>query len=299
MSAPDFIPAEVRARLAGMRLFSRRAVQGHGFGLHGSRSLGSGMEFAQYRGYEPGDEPRAIDWKLFARSDRFYVREAERESPLTLWLLIDASASMAQCDHTRPNYSRLDAARSLAACAIELALRQGDRFGVIAVAGGDVTAVEAGSGSRQRDRCLLALAGLRAGGSWAEAPLAAAIWRRIPAHALVLMLGDGFDEIAIELSERLAAANREVIDIRILTAEERDFPFRGGIRFRDPETGVDLLSDGEAVRADFLRAFGAARSAYSARLAAAGILATEHVLDEPVDAPLRRLFGESGRSGRR
>ena len=88
----SLIPADVRSRLQDLRLNARRAIGARGIGLHRSRSRGAGLEFAQYRAYEPGDEPRQIDWKLYARSDRFFVREAERESPLTAWLLVDASA---------------------------------------------------------------------------------------------------------------------------------------------------------------------------------------------------------------
>ena len=95
MSGPDFIPAAVRARLRDLRLEGRRATGGHGFGQHRSRSRGAGLEFAQYRAYEPGDELRQVDWKLYARSDRFFVRDSERESPLTVWLLLDTTASMA------------------------------------------------------------------------------------------------------------------------------------------------------------------------------------------------------------
>ena len=99
---PDFIPPQVRARLKDLRLTARRAVGVQGIGLHHSRSRGAGLEFAQYRAYEPGDELRQVDWKLYARSDRFFVREAERESPLAVWLLLDATASMAQADAARP-----------------------------------------------------------------------------------------------------------------------------------------------------------------------------------------------------
>src|SRR5690606_16502159 len=96
--AHDPIPADVRSRLKDLRLTARRAIGTQGIGLHHSRSRGAGLEFAQYRAYEPGDELRQIDWKLYARSDRFFVREAERESPLTVWIVLDATASMAQRD---------------------------------------------------------------------------------------------------------------------------------------------------------------------------------------------------------
>ena len=97
MARPDFIPPQVRARLRELRLGSRKPAPGHGFGQHSSRSRGSGLEFAQYRAYEPGDEPRQIDWKLFARSDRYFVREAESEAALTLWLVVDASRNRDAC----------------------------------------------------------------------------------------------------------------------------------------------------------------------------------------------------------
>lgn len=287
----DLIPAAVRARLRNLRLVSRRAVGGHGIGLHSSRSRGAGLEFAQYRAYEPGDELRQVDWKLYARSDRFFVREAERESPLAVWLLLDATASMSQGDAARPGWSRLDAGKALVACIAELALRQGDRFGLIALRGDGLRLIAPGTGPRQRDRLLLELHGLSAQGAWPAAERLRPLWERIGAGDLVVMLGDGFDEASIEVAERLAAARREVLGLRILTAEERDFPFRGGYRFRDPETGEELLGDGAALRDDFQRRFAAARKAIDARLDASGIRHVEYVLDEQLDLPLRRLFG--------
>lgn len=293
MSGPDFIPAPVRARLKDLRLAGRRTTGGHGFGQHPSRSRGAGLEFAQYRAYEPGDELRQIDWKLYARSDRFFVREAERDSPLTAWVIVDCTASMAQGDAVRPGWSRLDAARALAACVFELALRQGDRFGLAAIGGDGLRLVPPGAGPRQRDRCLLELHGLQARGDWPAETTLRPLWERIAAGHLVLVLSDDFDDGTIQLCERLAAARREVLNLQILTAEERDFPFRGGHRFRDPESGTELLSDGPAARGDFLASFAQARRELAARLAASGIRHTAHVLDEALDAPLRRLFSTS------
>jgi uncharacterized protein (DUF58 family) len=293
MSGPDFIPAPVRARLKDLRLAGRRTAGGHGFGQHPSRSRGAGLEFAQYRAYEPGDELRQIDWKLYARSDKFFVREAERDSPLTAWVIVDCTASMAQGDAARPGWSRLDAARALAACVFELALRQGDRFGLAAIGGDGLRLVPPGAGPRQRDRCLLELHGLSARGDWPAENTLRPLWERIAAGHLVLVLSDDFDDGTVQLCERLAAARREVLNLQILTAEERDFPFRGGHRFRDPESGAELLSDGAAARADFLAHFAQARRELAARLAASGIRHTAHVLDEALDAPLRRLFAAS------
>jgi uncharacterized protein (DUF58 family) len=288
----ELIPPDVRSRLKDLRLLARRTHAAQGIGLHASHSRGAGLEFSQYRAYEPGDELRQIDWKLYARSDRFFVREAERESPLTAWLLLDASASMAQIDQARPAFSRLDAAKCLAACIAELALRQGDRFGLIALREDALQLLPAGSGPRQRDRLWLALHAIVAQAAFPQGERLNPVWERIAAGDLVIVLSDGFDDGCIALAERLAAASREVIFIQILTAEERDFPFSGGHLFRDPETGQTIPGDGNAMRVEFLQQFNHALQTLDARLDAAGIVHARHVLDAPLDLPLRQLFGK-------
>lgn len=287
------LPDELRARLRDLHLRARSAAGGDGLGMHASRSRGAGLEFAQYRGYEPGDEPRRIDWKLFARSDRYFVREAERDSPLTVWIVIDASASMSVADRARPDFSKLEAAKLLAACVIELALRQGDRFGLIGLSAAALALVAEGAGARQRDRCLLELDRLASGGLLPGADQLRPLWERVRPGALVFFLSDGFDDELTELELRLAAARREVLSIQLLSAEERDFPFKGGLRFRDPETGAELRIDAAAARRDFIERFAAARAALARRMAAAGVLHVEHVIDRPLDEPLHRLFGHA------
>lgn len=290
----DFIPPDVRNRLRGLRIVTRRAVGSHGLGLHQSHSRGAGLEFAQYRAYEPGDELRQIDWKLYARSDKFFVREAERESPVAIWILIDVSASMAQADAPRPAYSRLDAAKGITAAIADLALQQGDRFGFMALGDEGLTLLPPATGARQRDRLLLDLLALRPACSFAAEAQLGLLWERIGAHDLVILLSDCFDEGAVALAEKLAAAGRETLVVEMLTVAERDFPFDGGYRFRDPETGDELLADGAALRAEFMARFGKARAALHARLDRAGIRHVPHVLDEQIDLPVRRLFSAHG-----
>lgn len=289
--APFALEPALRARLRDLRLVAPRASPGRGLGQHPSPSRGAGLEFSEYRAYAPGDDPRRVDWKLHARTDRYYVREAERDSPLTAWLLLDATASMRQADLARPAWSRLDAARELAACVIELALRQGDRFALLALGGEAPLAVPPGSGTRQRDRCLVALAGLRAAGGWPADAAQDSRLERIRAGALVLFLSDFFDPAAVTLAERLAAAGREVACLQLLAADERDFPFQGSQRLVDPETGEERAVEAGRARAGYLERFAAARGALAARLAAHGIPLATHWLDQWPDLALRALFG--------
>ena len=288
---PLTIPPDVRSRLQRLSLTTRRVAGTRGFGMHASRSKGAGLEFAQYRAYEPGDEPRRIDWKLFSRSDKFFVREAEEESPLAVWILLDASASMAQADRARPDWSRFDAAKLLALCIAELAMMQGDRFGWMVLQGTSLAVADPRAGRVQADRMQIDFARLAPDGTFPDTATLAPLWERIGARDLVLFLSDCFDESGIALIERLAKAGREVLAIQLLTVEERDFPFDGGFRFKDQESGAELVSDGKALRETFLTRFAAARAALDKRLGTAGIRHAAVVLDEAVDRPLQTLFG--------
>lgn len=291
----DPVPPQVRGLLRALRIGARRAAGGRGFGQHRSRERGAGQEFVQYRGYEPGDELRRIDWKLYARSDRFYVREAERESPLAIWVVVDTSASMGQVDEGRGDWSRLEAAKSLAASVFEVSLAQGDPFGLVLAGNDGLSLMPPAAGVRQRDRLLLALREAAAGGSFPAEHRLESLRQRIGPDDVVVLLGDFFDDTSVALATKLAAARREVLAIQLLTVAERDFPFTDGRRFRDPESGAELPGDGQAMREGFLARFGAAQRALRARLDAAGIRHAVYVLDEPLERPLRQLFAGAGR----
>jgi len=219
------------------------------------------------------------------------VREAEEESPVAVWMLLDGSASMAQADRATPDWSRFDAARLLCLCIAELAMTQGDRFGWMILQESALGVADPRAGRAQAGRMQVELSRLDAAGAFPDDTTLAPLWQRIGRHDLVLFVSDGFDEGGIALIERLAKAGREVLAIQVLTVEERDFPFDGGFRFRDQESGAELVSDGVALRETFLSRFGAAQTALSARLDKAGIRHATYVLDEPIDRPLHVLFG--------
>lgn len=293
--SPLDLPPELRSRLRRLSIVPRRAAVLSAAGMHDSRNKGGGLEFAQYRAYERGDDLRAIDWKLYARSDKFFVRDAERESPVAIWIVLDASASMAQADLARPDWSRFDAARRVAASLMEIALYQGDRFGLVVESASGPMVLSPGSGGRHRDRVLMSLASLKASGAADWSRDVGVFGQQMGARDILILLTDGFDEGCIATAERLAASGRDVCIIQILTADERDFPFDQGYRFHDPETGAELIGDGRTLRAEFIARFAAARAALSARLEARGIRHVEHFIDEGADVPIRTLFRSAGR----
>lgn len=294
MRVAALVTPDVRARLKTLRLSARWSPHAQGIGQHASRSRGAGLEFAQHRAYEPGDEPRHIDWKLYARSDRYFVRDSTRDSPLTAWLLVDATPSMSQADAARPDYAKLDAAKALAACIAEIALQQNDGFGLI-TAGAGVGGLPAGSGRRHRDRLWLELDRVVCAHARLSEGALRPLLERVTPASLLIVLSDGYDDALVDAALRAAAARRQVLFIEILSRDELTFPYTGDVVFRDPETGARRRGRAEAMRAGFLERFAAARAALARRLEAAGIRCVEHVLDEPVDRPLRRLFG--GRRG--
>lgn len=294
--AHALIPPEILSRLKGLRLEATRARGSGGIGQHVSHTRGAGLEFVQYRGYEQGDSLRQVDWKLYARADRFFVREAERESPFTLWLLVDGSASMAQSDRARPDWSRLDGARLIAACLAEITLRQGDRIGLAGLRDGDLQLHLPRAGTRARNGFWLALQALSAGGRFPSPAQLAPVWERTRAGDLVILVSDFFDEDTVALAERLAATGREVRTIQLLTAEERDFPFDGSLLFHDAETGAEIQGDARAMRAGYLERFSAALRALDARLDASGIAHTRGTLDETVDRVLRGILASGQRA---
>ena len=206
--------------------------------------------------------------------------------------MLDTTASMTQADEAAPTRTRFDVARLLATCVYEIAQRQGDVCGLVLCGGAGVALVTPGTGPRQRDRIRHALAAVQPQGEWPDAKALAPAWGRIARGDLVVAIGDWFDDTAVEHMVQLAHAGREVVAVQVLTADERDFPFRDGRRFVEQEGGESLLGDGPALRADYLARFEQARRALAARFAAAGIRCVSHVIDATPESVLGALFGD-------
>lgn len=287
--SPFDLPPDLRSRLRRLSLTPRAAAVLAGDGHHASRNRGGAMEFAQYRAYERGDDLRRIDWKLYSRSDKFFVRDAERESPVAIWVVLDASASMSQADVAKPGWTRFDAARRLTAAIIEVALQQADRFGLVVARAEGAIVIPPSSDGRHRDRIRLTLGPLKPEGipQW-ERDLKV-LGERIAPGDLAIFVSDGFDEACVTAAERLAMSGRDVSFIQLLTGDERDFPFDRSLRFRDPESEAELAGDGKSLRADFLAKFAEARATLRARLEARGVRFVEHFSDRDPDQPIQDL----------
>ena len=258
------------------------------YGVHPSRLPGPGLEFSQYRSYQPGDDPRRVDWKLYARSDRYFVREAEIETSVTLRLLVDASASMTQEDS---GLSKFDYARFAAAALALLAHRQGDAVGLWALRGGAIHTTPPRRHHHHLHHLLHTLETLEPGGAWPG-------WDQL--ERLLVTSGRGLVVILSDLHERhqeittvaakLAALRQEVLVFHLVGRVELDGEWHGLRTFEELETGRRVEVDADAARPAYLAAQEQEHRRLKQALEERGVTYAQFVLDQPLDVALRHFL---------
>ena len=277
-------PAVV-ARLATLELKARAIVEGFITGLHRSPFRGFSVEFAEYRPYLPGDDLAGLDWKVYARSDRHFVKKFEEETNVECHLLVDVSRSMQY--GTGPMTKR-EYAQTLAACLAYLMQRQRDAAGLMAFDNDIVRRVPPGTRPGHLRMLLAELDRLPDGrDSDLSKPLerlAAALVRR----GIIVLISDLLDEPArvIRGLELLRARGSEVVVFQVLDRAELTFPFENATQFRDLETGAEVLTRPADVRETYLASFGAMQRGYSEAFGAAGIEYVTLDTHEPLDRAL-------------
>lgn len=290
-----FIDPRTLARVKDMPLIARTVADGFLHGLHQSHQRGVGIEFSQYRGYEPGDDPARIDWKLFARSDRYFVREAERESEMAIWFVLDASASMSmatQRDREGPSWNKFDYARHLLAALAWLAHRQGDHFGMLALSARDQHFVPLATGERQWHAVLRQLAAIRPGDQFPPLSLVQTAIARLRKPGMVCVISDFYqrqDEI-IGFIRQMAGARTEVVAMQLQCDDELTFPWRGATRFEDLETGEQVLVSGRAARDAYLDQLARFQEQLRQDLLKLDVGLNTFNIDQPMDAVLHAFL---------
>ena len=247
--------AALIAHTTDLELVIRHVLAGLGQGVHAGRERGSGVEFSEYRAYAPGDEWRRVDWKLLARADRYYVREAERDSHVAVWLVLDASASMVEPSRAIRGLDKLGYARTLLACIAAIAQRQGDAFGLAVLSNGRVQLVPAARGPRQLQRILAKLKQVRAEGALPDADVLRSGLRFTQSPSLVFAATDFLDWPST-LSEALVRLRHMRHDVRaacLQTEAECTGGFDSAPAYRDPERDAAVFRFGADLREGYLR----------------------------------------------
>ncbi|QOY94864.1 DUF58 domain-containing protein [Massilia sp. UMI-21] len=215
----------------------RHVLAGLGHGIHAGRERGAGVEFSEYRAYAPGDEWRRVDWKLLARADRYFVREAERDSHVAVWLVLDASASMLEPSRELEGVDKLSYARTLLGCVAAIAQRQGDAFGLLVLNDGKLQFTPAMRGPRQLQRVLLQLSRVQAAGELPDADTLRAGLHFAQSPSVIFAASDLLDWPS-SLSQALMRLRGMRHDVRVLclqTQAEVDASFSSAPAYRDPE----------------------------------------------------------------
>jgi uncharacterized protein (DUF58 family) len=240
-SNTSLLRPSVLTSIGRLDLIARAVVEGFLAGLHRSPYRGISQEFATHRPYIAGDEVRRVDWRVYARTDRLYVKEFEEETNAPVRLLLDTSASLKYAPRAA---SKLDYARYLAAALAYLAIRQGDRVGLILLDEEVRERTPARGGARHLHRILAALEGIRAGALTRLAPLMlseAGQWKR---RGLVVLISDLYDqpEELVEAATRIGRSGHELVVFHLLDRAEKLLEHPGTHEFHDLETGETLPS---------------------------------------------------------
>lgn len=229
----DFLDPKDISRLANHQVLAKRVVEGFCSGLHRSPHKGFSIEFKQHRAYTRGDEIRRLDWKVFAKSDRFYIREYEEETNLRCHLLLDSSGSMGYGEDQEESPSKLAYGSRLAACFAYLALRQTDSVGLTTFDAKIRSMVPPRGGASHNRQIIDLLAKSKAGEETDLGGVFHEIAPRLKKRGLVIIISDCFGDIPSILKglAHFNHAKHDVVIFQIWHRDELDFPFRSWTRF--------------------------------------------------------------------
>jgi len=294
--AEGMIDPAALMKIKSMELRAKAVVEGFWRGIHRSPYHGFSVEFTEYRQYAFGDDPRYIDWRVYARSDRYYVKKYEEETNLDCHLLLDVSGSMG---YGSAGVTKLDYGCYLAASLAYLMNRQRDGVGLIAFDERIVTRLPASARPGHLHALLATLERLAPGArSDVSKPLhqlAEALVKRSMAVLVSDLLDD--PEQVLKGLKHLRFRGTDVIVFHVLDTAELTFPFSRTSRFVDTETGDEVLAAPAAVREDYLKAIGAAVAGYERELRVAGI---DYVLADtarPLDFALLSYLSTRAKRG--
>jgi uncharacterized protein (DUF58 family) len=294
-----FLDSGMLSRLAAVPLLARRPMVGGVSGRHTSPHRGSSVEFAEYRKYVPGDDLRRLDWRVYGRTDRNYVKEYEADTNLRLCLVVDSSGSMG---YGSTGVTRIEVARRLAGTLAFLACRQGDAVGISCVAEAVVRNLPPRRNPAHLRLVLDALEETRPQGASRLPEVLHEIAETVRQRALVVILSDLFME-----PEALAGAlghlrfrRHDVALFHLLDPQEIRFDFRRPTRFLDMEGGSPLFADPLDIAARYQQALSAWLGAIRSIVLEQGIDHSQVSLDEDCEKVLARfLVGRATARGRR
>lgn len=238
-----FLDPKVLGRISNLELLAKTVVEGFISGLHRSPFVGRSMDFAEYRSYLPGDDIRQIDWKVYSRTDRYYVKEFEGDTNTQVHFALDISRSM---DFGTAPLTKLEYGRTLAACLAYFASRQRDRVGLMLF--DDEIREQIPAAAKHLQQVLLSLSRLEPGGNGAlEGPLVQ-MADRAKRRGIVVVISDFYEppDQVLRAVRGLKTKGNDVILFHLLDPAEIELPYDASTDLEDLETGERIaMSDGD------------------------------------------------------
>ena len=237
MTGAQFLDPRVLGRIDDLKLLARTVVDGFINGLHRSLYLGRSMDFAEHRAYMPGDDIRRIDWRVFGRTDRFFVKECEADTNANFSVLLDTSRSMA---YGSGPITKLDYARYLAACLTYFSRQQRDRVGLVTFDRDVVTIVP--PSAKHLERVLHEIDRVEPGPGGALRASLMKIAEGVRRRSMLVLISDLYEEpeAVLRAVSLLKGKGNDVIVFHVLDPAELAFPFDDMTVFEDLETGARL-----------------------------------------------------------
>ena len=254
MAGSQYLSTDVLARVSNMQLLAKVIVEGFLLGLHRSPFHGSSVEFSEYRQYTAGEEIKHIDWKVYAKSDRYYIKRFEAETNLVCNILLDASASMSYKSDEK-GISKLLYGASLAACLAYFMIGQRDSTGLTIFDSKIRSALPPRLGPTHLQRVLTDLEGLHAGGDTNLATPMNSMADGLKRRGLVIIISDLLDNVDSLRSalSRFRFQGHDLIVFHIMDNAELTFPFDSMTQFTDLESGQSTVVSPTGMRATYMR----------------------------------------------
>jgi uncharacterized protein (DUF58 family) len=242
------IDPAVLAKIGNLELVARHVVEGFITGLHHSPHFGMSVDFAEHRAYMPGDDIRRIDWRVYGRTDRHYIKQFEADTNTDFTVVLDTSASMGFGSR---GVSKFDYARFLAACLVYFSSKQRDRVGLALFSGDDVERIPAGA--KHLDLILHALDRAQTSGSGALLSPLRKLSEHMRRRSIIAVISDFYEEASAvaEAVRQLRQRGNDVVVFHVLDRAELDFPYEDAMTILDLESGEKLPVVPETLKSEY------------------------------------------------
>lgn len=246
----EFLDSALLSRLGSLPIESRAPMMGNVAGKHRSPHRGSSVEFAEYRKYVPGDDTRRLDWKVFARSDRFYMKEFEADTNLRAYFVVDASGSM---NFEGTHGSKIAYARKIAASLAYLLVNQGDAAGLSVCTDKLHLEVPPSRRPAHLERLFSTLASLEPSGPTGLIDALHTVAEKVAQRAFVVILSDFFTDPATlgDALQHLRYRKHDIAVFQLMDPQEIDFEFDRPKRFVDLEDGTAIVAEPNQIAEEY------------------------------------------------